>query len=126
MLFIHDWKVCAVLCYLIVQICVFDLEQLGTDWVYCILHLVNVVDVLFGGCRVLPEVVGHCYNCVLMEDIVAVAVAVAVGGGGDGDGGKLHALATTPLPNMDIQWAHGHVVYEVCTFRVTEHAHNAF
>ena len=111
---------------MIVQICVFDLEQLGADWVYRILHLVNVVDVLFGGCCVLPEVVRHRYNCVLMEVVVAVAVAVGGGGGGDGDGGKLHALATTPPPNMDIQWAHGHVVYEVCTLRVTERAHNAF
>ena len=46
----------------------------------------------------LLKTVRHHYNCVLMQDIVAV------GGGGDSDSDsdKLCALATTPLPNMEI------------------------
>ena len=57
MVLIHNQNVCKVLCYLIVQICLFDLEQRSTDWGYRILYLVNVVNVLFSWCHVLTEVV---------------------------------------------------------------------
>lgn len=34
-------------------------EQAIAEWVYCVLDLVNVVNVCWGGCHMLPKVVGH-------------------------------------------------------------------